>query len=565
MLRIRTWSLLATLLTTPTLALTLTHCSSNDEKTSAPDSVEAGKYQGLITGTTETGVLEVTIEKASSTQSVRTQATGGSGASVSGSISLVNGGKQITLTGSYDAVTGTLTLTGTTGSGKYSLTGKASGGSFAGTYTSPGNSGTFSLLPAISGAVTMYCGTYGGDSSGVWNLVVDGSGTALGSHCDSKSCGALTGKVTDDTVELQDPGDPAASATGTISGTTASGTYQGKSNKGTWQGSVDGCDVVAPTDGAGGAGGAGNEAGGAGGAGEMGGAGGEATGAGGEGGAGGSAGIAMPTLSPVVSGLTDNFAVSADDTYVYFFTSGEIHRCPVAGCTGDQGEKMIGPIGSSSLATSGSALFFTRDFHLIQTCAVSASPGCTPTTFTDIGASTYPAHLRVFGDNVYWMSEVGQARKIQTCPTAGCSDGYPKTILDSADAALFHNVPVSGLEVTNTNLYIASFLGGILRFDMSDAETVNAASGVEATPSAYGTGELAIVGDTMYWGELNDARVRSCALPACNVVTDYLTGVSSPAGVSSSAAGLFLTERGTPTSPNVWAAGSGTIRVVRAE
>jgi hypothetical protein len=552
MVRLRAWSLLATLLATPTLALTLTHCSSNDGEASEPDSVATGKYQGLLTGTTETGVLAVTVAKPSSTQSARPQATAGSGASVSGTITLVSGGDPIELTGSYDAVAGTLTLTGTSPTGAYSLTGKSSAGAFEGTYTSPGDAGNFSLLPATSSEVTLYCGTYDGDSSGVWNLVVDASGRALGSHCDASECGALTGTVTDDTIELRDPKDPSAVATGTTSGDTVSGTWQGqKASSGTWQGSVDDCGSATSNDGVGGAGGAP----GAGGA-----ASGEA-GAGGQAGMGGAAGE-TPTLATVVTGLTDSFALSADDDFVYFFTSGEVHRCPVAGCTSGLGEKLAGPLAvPSSLATSGSALFFTHDFHLIDTCAVSASPGCTATTFLDVGPNTYPAHLRVDGDNLYWVSEAGNARKVQMCPTAGCSS--PTTILDSADAPLFSGVAVAGLLLTSTNLYIASFTGGILRFDMSDPETVDAASGVQAAGSNYGTGELAIDGTSLFWGEINDGRVRTCETPACSSATDYLTGLSSPAGVSISAPGIFVAERGTSAGANAWAAGTGAIRVVR--
>lgn len=557
MVRFRTWSLLATLLATPTFALTLTHCSSSDSDTSESDGVVTGKYRGLLTGKAETGVLAVTIANSSSTQSVRAQATAGSGASVSGTITLVSGGNEIELTGSYDAVTGTLTLTGKTPTGTYSLTGKSSAGAFAGTYTGPGGSGNFSLLPATSGAITLYCGTYDGDSTGVWNLVVDASGTVLGSHCDSSQCGALSGTVTDDAIELRDPADPSTVATGTTSGSTAHGTWKGQKSSGTWQGSTDACGSVTPNDGEGGAGGGGGTPH----------AGGEA-GAGGDteglGGAGGAPAFEEPTLSTVVTGLSEPFALSADDSFVYFFTSGEIHRCPVAGCTDDLSEKMVGPLGvPSSLATSGSALFFTQNFRLIDTCAVSASPGCTATTFLDVGESTFPSHLRVNGDNLYWVSEAASARKIQVCPTTGCSAGYPKTILDSADAPLLNGVPVAGLTMTSTHLYVASFTGGILRFDMGGPESVEAASGVEATGSNYGTGGLDTDGASLFWGELHDNRLRTCQTSACASVTDYLTELSSPAGVSITPQGIFVAERGTSTGANTWAAGSGAIRVVR--
>jgi hypothetical protein len=200
---------------------------------------------------------------------------------------------------------------------------------------------------------------------------------------------------------------------------------------------------------------------------------------------------------------------------------------------------------------------------MIDSCAVSASPGCTPANFVDVGASTYPAHLHVNGKLLYWVSEAASARKVQVCPTAGCSAGYPKTILDSANAALLNGVAVAGLEITSTNLYVASFTGGILRFSMTDPETVDAASGAQATGSNYGTSELALDGTSLLWGEQNDARLRTCTTPACTPVTDYLTGLASPAGVSVTTNGIFVAERGTSAGANAWTPGTGAIRVVR--
>ena len=555
MIRLRTWSFLAALLAAPVLI----HCGSSDSETTKPAATATGDYRGLLTGTAETGVLDVTIAKSSGTSptSIRPQAPAGAGTDVSGTITMVSGGAKIALTGAYDAASGTLTLTGKTSSGTYTLTGKANGGAFAGTYTSPGGAGSFSLLPATSGAVTLYCGTYDGDSTGVWNLVVDSAGTALGSHCDSSDCSALSGTVTGNAIKLSDPADPATVATGTQTGAAASGTWKGqKSSSGTWQGSVDACGSAAQNSGDAGAGGAPSAIGEAG-------SGGDTTALGGAAGAGGAPVAVAPTLSPVVAGLTDDFALSADDSFVYFFTSSEVHRCPVAGCPSGLGEKMAGPLAvPSSLATSGSALFFTHDFHLIDTCAVSASPGCTAANFVDVGASSYPAHLKVNGSMLYWVSEAGSARRIQVCPTAGCSAGYPKTILDSANAAMLNGVAVAGLALTSTNLYVASFTGGIFRFDMSNAETVNAASGTQATGSNYGTSELDVDGTHLLWGEQMDARLRTCTTPACMPVTDYLTGLQSPAGVSVTPHGIFIAERGTANG-NAWAPGTGAIRVVQ--
>jgi hypothetical protein len=92
---------------------------------------------------------------------------------------------------------------------------------------------------------------------------------------------------------------------------------------------------------------------------------------------------------------------------------------------------------------------------------------------------------------------------------------------------------------------------------------VDAASGVQATGSNYGTGELDLDGTSLLWGEINDARLRTCVTPACAPVSDYLTGLVSPAGVSVTTHGIFIAERGTSTGTNTWAAGTGAIRVVR--
>lgn len=548
MLQARRWYLIGTLLAATPVLL---HCSSDDKKDAQPDTGAAGTYRGLLTGPTETGVLDVTIDSPSMS---KTMSTAG-GSDVSGSISMVSGAAKISLTGTYDAATGTLELEGKAAAGTYSLTGKSNAGSFAGSYEGPNGSGSFSLLPATDGEVTLYCGSYDGDASGAWNLVVDSSGTALGSHCDADACGALSGTITGSSITLSDPEDPSAVATGKISASGVTGTWASPKSSGTWQGTMAACDS-APEDGAGGAGNVPSDGGRP--ATSTGGAAGESAAAG----AGGVGQVEGPVSSPLVSGLTNTFALSADDSFVYFFTSNEVHRCPVAGCANGIGEKMTNPLAvPSSVVTSGDALFFTHDFRMIDTCATSVSP-CAPTSFLDVGASSYPAHLRVSGTRLYWVSETGSARKVQVCPISGCSAGYPKTILDSANAPSFNGVPVAGMAMTGTNLFIASFTGGILRFTMSDPETVDAGSGAQATGSNYGTSGLELDGNNLLWGELNDSRVRTCVAPACMPISDYADGLLSPAAVSATSAAIFIAERGTPAG-NDWVAGSGAIRVVR--
>ncbi len=231
-------------------------CSSDSGSSSSSGTIEPGEYKGLVTTSGASSVLDITLSGTSATMSLRPEGSGpapqgsdagarssGSGLSASGTSTPVGGGSPVTLTGSYDPATGTLTLTATTPAGNYSLTGKASGSHLSGQYTSPSGAGTFSLLPAISGAVTLYCGTYSGDASGVWNVAVDASGTAVGGHCDSSGCGALEGTVTDSGCSLKDPTSSDVGATGSKSGGTISGTWTGGGGQahGTWTGSTSAC------------------------------------------------------------------------------------------------------------------------------------------------------------------------------------------------------------------------------------------------------------------------------------------------------------------------------------
>src|SRR5262249_25233541 len=159
-------------------------------------------------------------------------------------------------------------------------------------------------------------------------------------------------------------------------------------------------------------------------------------------------------------------------------------------------------------------LFFTHDFHQIDSCPVSAnSATCTPTPFLDTGSSptSYPAHLTTNGDLLYFVKESGSSRIIQACPTSGCTvTGYPKSGLDSP--AILNGVPVAGLVVTDTNLYVSSFTGGIFKFTMTSAEAAAPQSGAQAVGSNYGTGGLDTDGKSLFWAE-SDGRIQTCALP----------------------------------------------------
>src|SRR5205823_4061255 len=114
----------------------LVHCGSDGG--SPAGSVEPGDYKGLVTTGSGTSVLDVTFSGTMATQSLHALGTSASAQyAANGTSTPIGGGMSVTLTGTYDPATGTLTLSGTTSSGGYSLSGKASGSHLSGNYTSP--------------------------------------------------------------------------------------------------------------------------------------------------------------------------------------------------------------------------------------------------------------------------------------------------------------------------------------------------------------------------------------------------------------------------------------------
>ena len=184
------------------------------------------QYKGTFAGKGEGGSIDVTVSAAGgdvTQKSIHPMAT----LQVSGTLK-ITGGTTSTITGTFDDVTNTLTITG----GGYTFTGKLGSTGITGTYSGPNGSGNFSVL---SGAASKaYCGTYGAGAStsgaGVWNFTVNGT-ALVGSYSDVKGTGGgLTGTVAGDgKVDIKTDG---GTATGAISGDTANGTYPG----GAWTG-----------------------------------------------------------------------------------------------------------------------------------------------------------------------------------------------------------------------------------------------------------------------------------------------------------------------------------------
>src|SRR5207342_289099 len=117
--------------------------------------------------------------------------------------------------------------------------------------------------------------------------------------------------------------------------------------------------------------------------------------------------------------------------------------------------------------------------------------------FLDVGASSYPSQLTVKNDRLYWTSQEGDVRRVQVCPTSGCTTGYPKTILDSTNASILTGVGTSGLVLSDGYLFIQSYVGPIFRFTLTGPESVDAASGAQVGNGGYGGGGTALDGNSL--------------------------------------------------------------------
>ncbi len=238
--------------------LVLTACSGNSTNPIAPTGGASTTFMGTFAGSGgRNGTLEITIH-ASLAASVED-----SGAptvvinfgplvlravaatlSASATLSFVGGG-SVELIGVYDDVTRVVAASG----GGYSFEGSLSPdftslvGAFIGT-----TSGSFATLTTSSGEVTTYCGTYSGDDSGVWNIVIiSATGQVSGTYADDLGdTGLIFGQLTGTSLDLTDPGDPGTTATGTVQGNSLSGTWldvsePGQTYSGTFSGSTGSC------------------------------------------------------------------------------------------------------------------------------------------------------------------------------------------------------------------------------------------------------------------------------------------------------------------------------------
>jgi hypothetical protein len=175
---------------------------------------------------------------------------------LTGTVSLSDG-TTATLTGTWDNVSGDITITG----GGYSFVGTLVNGALSGPFSGPSVTGFFSLrVAATSAGSDVYCGTFTGrepeddplgnpsfgPDNGTWNLVVTGPDVDVIVLSDEGSPAVLGGTRSGQTVTITIPG--AGSATGTISGAAdefVKGTYTvAGGGYGTFQGSMAYCTAT---------------------------------------------------------------------------------------------------------------------------------------------------------------------------------------------------------------------------------------------------------------------------------------------------------------------------------
>ena len=206
-------------------------CSGDDgDGGGGGGAVKSGPFRGVITGMTTTGIVAVTISETSARSTDVASAT----YPVTGTLTI--GTTPVTLTGTFDDVTGAFSVSG----GGFTLTGTWVNGTISGTFTGPSVSGSFGLLADTNGAVQVYCGTFmknGVQGSGTWNLVDGAAGTVTGS---ASSGVTLNGTRSGTTITLTFDG---GSATGMVSGTSVTGTWTATDGSGTWEGSTTACGV----------------------------------------------------------------------------------------------------------------------------------------------------------------------------------------------------------------------------------------------------------------------------------------------------------------------------------
>lgn len=219
--------------------LVLSACGGNDSAPTTPSpGASTTTFSGTLAGSSgQSGTLTVTIQAqvsasvASIVERWLVVPLHAQAASVTGSVHLTGSTTQ-SLTGTYDATTKVLDLSG----GGFVFNGTVSTGVLNGTYTGPNSaSGVFSTRSTTGVTVTVYCGSiFQGASTnakGAFNLVISPTGGVSGAFRVPDNSGFISGQVNGTALSITYT-DPKAGASGTASGTVQGATVSGRSESG---------------------------------------------------------------------------------------------------------------------------------------------------------------------------------------------------------------------------------------------------------------------------------------------------------------------------------------------
>jgi len=219
---------------------------------------------------------------------------------------------------------------------------------------------------------------------------------------------------------------------------------------------------------------------------------------------------------------------------VYAIQNGFLMHCALGGCGSSPTAIPIGAVVTRIRAHQGKLfLAMNRAVPRQITMCVASGASCAPTLFAST-STYYIRDVSAAGGWIYWLEETDAAvSSIWVCPVTGCSSGYPKKI-----HTLPSGVPWPAMAVSDAAIFITDG-AQIFRLPLTTPEVVNVA-GVTTVYSLAMPGrmkQLSIdAANNLWWMEVWPDKLsnpdvcgncytsitvlRSCALPACDSVTE---------------------------------------------
>ena len=201
---------------------------------------------GNSSGTTTTFAGAFADSKTSGTFALQTVSSG----TATATLSFLGSGIIAGVSGTYNASTGGLTLSGN----NYAFNGSIASGVVSGSFTGPNGTGNFSAqAPSSSGvAAKTYCGTYGAEGDYGWfNMVIGAAGNVTGlavTLLGATSVG-FSGTVSGSSLTAVTTANVQIQATLASDGSSLTGTYVptgAVAGTGTFYGSTGGCVTAGP-------------------------------------------------------------------------------------------------------------------------------------------------------------------------------------------------------------------------------------------------------------------------------------------------------------------------------